>query len=220
MKNRMIVWRKRLFYKYIGTNSEFYIWYLINMILNPKSVYETSRYQFSLTQQWHRRDHSITKLIFLINIVIVLIYAFTFSSPFSFIPYILFNLGFSLFFGIIISTVLYYVVISVFKTGEVFTVRYSYDIHNNAYLCYLFINKVIIFILSPILLQKGMIFTILSNVILFFGYSYYFYVTYLGYAILPFIKVPQKALIIPITIMGIFVVFCTMCNYNIASLWI
>ena len=81
----MVVWYKRLFYKYIGTNGDFYLWYLFNMIINPKAVYETTRYQFSLTQQWHRRDHSITKLIFLINIVIVLIYAFTFSSYIKFL---------------------------------------------------------------------------------------------------------------------------------------
>ena len=216
----MVVWYKRFFYKYIGTNSEFYLWYLINMILHPKAVYETSRYQFSLTQQWHRRDHSITKLIVLINIIIVILYGLTFVSPLAFIPYVLWSIIAPLLFGVILSTILYYIVNSLFTTGDVFTVRYSYDIHNNAYLCYMFIARIVVYILSPILFQQGLFVTFVSNLIQLFAILYYIYVTYLGYAILPFIQIPKKAVIIPMSIMCIFVGIMTLCNYNIGLLWI
>ena len=214
----MVVWYKRLFYKYIGTNGDFYLWYLFNMIINPKAVYETTRYQFSLTQQWHRRDHSITKIIVLINIVISILYALTFTKPIYFIPYVLFSVGLPLIVGIIISTVLYYIVISTFTTGEIFTVRYSYDIHNNAYLCYMVITRIVVYILSPILFQKGFLITFISNLIQLFGILYYMYITYLGYAILPFIQIPRKAILIPMVGMIVFVAFFTLCGYNIASL--
>ena len=87
----MITFLKKLFYKYIGKNEEFYLWYLINMILHPQTVYETTKYQFSLTQQWHRRDHSITKIIVLINLIFALLFAFTFVHPLYILPYIFFN---------------------------------------------------------------------------------------------------------------------------------
>ena len=37
---------------------------------------------------------------------------------------------------------------------------------------------------------------------------------------IPFIKIPIKSIVIPIVTMGVFVLICTLCNYNIALLLI
>ena len=214
----MVVFYKRLFYKYIGKNGEFYNWFLVNMLLHPRSIYETTRIQFSLTQQWHRRDHSITKLVVLINFFISVLFALTFVSPIAMIPFIIFDVAIPFVLGLFISITLFYIIKKSFTTGDIFTVRYSYDVHINSYYCYLFVSKILMFIFSPLLFQKSWIATIASNLLNCFADVFYIYVTYLGYAILPHFKIPSKAVLTMIGVVLVFYGILTLCNVNLACL--
>ena len=211
---------KKLFYKYIGRNTEYYNWYLINMLIHPNNVYETNKLNHSLTQQWHRRDHSITKIVVLLNIILSILFAITFVSPVYFIIYVLFDVGIPLIMGVIISVILFYLCKGSFTTGDIFTVRYSYDIHINSYYCYLFVSHIIIFIFSPILFSPSFSSTLLSNIITLISFIYYGYVTYLGYNCLPFIKISKKALIIPSIILTFTFILFSLLNLNVALIFI
>ncbi|EKE42909.1 hypothetical protein ENUP19_0347G0010 [Entamoeba nuttalli] len=209
-----------LYYKYIGRNTEYYDWFLINIILHPQTVYESCKYQHSLTQQWNRRDHAITKIVTLFNIILSFIFSITFVSLRWIIPYILFDVIIPMIIGIIIAVILFYLCKSSFTTGDSFTVRYSYDIHINAYFCYLLISHVLIFILSPFLFKPTLTATLFSNIITCLSIIYYIYITYLGYSILPFIYLPKKVYIIPMLAVSVLFILFTVFNLNVALLFL
>ena len=173
-------------HKYIGRDTEYYSWFLVNIILHPETFYETCRYQYGLTHQWHRRYHSITKIVLLLNTVLSFVFGITFIRYYFIIPYILFDVLIPSAIGVIISLIIYNLSKAYFTTGDTFTLRYSYDVHINSYCCYLLVSHVVIFILSPFLFQDSTLSMICSNLLLFVAVSYYAYITYLGYRSLLF----------------------------------
>ncbi|KAL7717373.1 Yip1 domain-containing protein [Entamoeba marina] len=200
----------KYFNKYIGRNTEYYGWFFVNILLHPQTVYETCRYQFGLTHQWNRRDHAITKIVVIINVILSFVFGITFVNPYYIIPYILMDVLIPIIIGIVISLIIYNLSTHYFTTGDTFTIRYSYDIHVNAYFCYLLTSHIIIFILSPFLFHDTFISTLISNLLMLFAIAHYCYITFLGYQILPFITVPKKAYIIPIIFAGVFFVITTL----------
>ncbi|ELP92775.1 hypothetical protein EIN_371970 [Entamoeba invadens IP1] len=205
----------QFFYKHIGRNVEYYNWFFVNIILHPQTVYETNKYQHGLTQQWHRRDHAITKIVFFFNFVLSTIFAFTFVKGLWKVPYILFDFAIPLVTGVIISVIIFYLCKSSFTTGDSFTVRYSYDIHINAYFCYLLVSHILLFVLSPFLFRDSLWATFASNGVLLVSLAYYTYITFLGYNILPFMKIPKTAAYAPIAVFSLLLVFFSALGINV-----
>jgi hypothetical protein len=58
---------------------------------------------------------------------------------------------------------------------------YAFDVHCNAFFPVYLLLYVVQFYLSPLLLARSMIATLLANTLYFVAFAYYHYVSFLGY---------------------------------------
>lgn len=65
---------------------------------------------------------------------------------------------------------------------------YAFDVHCNAYFPLYVVLYVLQYFLSPLLLAHGFVATLLSNTLYFVALSYYHYLNFLGYDVLPFLE--------------------------------
>ena len=70
---------------------------------------------------------------------------------------------------------------------------HAFDIHTNSFVTFYFFSVIIPYFLLPICAKDNKFFQIfISNVLFFYGILYYFYVSYVEYFSLPFIKKKSK----------------------------
>lgn len=92
---------------------------------------------------------------------------------------------------------------------------YSFDIHCNGYFTIFVFIYLLQLLLLSILLKPTFTATIISNSLYCYSFSYYFYVTFLGYMYLPFLdKDSVRAIIYPIPVIVVFFVLLTLINVN------
>jgi UNC-50 family len=65
---------------------------------------------------------------------------------------------------------------------------YAFDIHCNSFFPFFILLYVLQFFLLPLLMGGGLLPCILSNVLYAIAFTLYFYITFLGYDILPFLQ--------------------------------
>jgi hypothetical protein len=100
---------------------------------------------------------------------------------------------------------------------------YAFDIHCNSFFPYFLIVHVLQFVLSPLIYKEGEIATIISSVLYFVAFSYYWYITFrgliiifiIGYVELNYLKSTEKFLF-PILILLIFFLFCIIFQFNLS----
>jgi hypothetical protein len=81
---------------------------------------------------------------------------------------------------------------------------YAFDVHCNAFFPLFLLLYVAQYFLLPVLLNDGFVALLCSNTLFALAFSYYHYITFLGYSALPFLKDTQRFLL-PIS--GVFVLY-------------
>lgn len=91
---------------------------------------------------------------------------------------------------------------------------YAFDIHCNSFFPFFIILYVIQYFLLLIFMREGFVFTLLANATYALAFSYYLYVTFLGYDALPFL---QHTTIFLYPIAGVAATFllCCLAKFNI-----
>ena len=74
-------------------------------------------------------------------------------------------------------------------------------------------NTVLQFFLSPVLLSKSFISSLLANILYAFALSYYHYMNFLGYSALPFLE-QTDLFLYPIGLIGIVALFAVLFHFN------
>ena len=96
---------------------------------------------------------------------------------------------------------------------------YAFDIHMNAFFPVFVLLSVVQYMLLPVLLQPGVLSLLLGNTLYLVAFSYYSYVSFLGYVFLPFLN-KDKVRAILYAVVGLvacWVLFLVL-NVNVARL--
>lgn len=90
---------------------------------------------------------------------------------------------------------------------------YSFDVHCNGFFPVFIMTHVIQYVISPLLFTKSFFSAILANVLYGVSYVYYFYITFLGYHSLPFVK-KADLFLYPAAVLAFALVVLTLFNFN------
>lgn len=93
---------------------------------------------------------------------------------------------------------------------------YAFDVHCNSFFPFFILLYVIQYFIMLILLRDGFLSCFLANSLYSLAFSYYFYITFLGYNILPFLQ-HTTMFLYPIAGVAIGFVVCTLTRFNISQ---
>lgn len=182
---------------------------------HPQRVYKTSYYRKQTKNHWARDDpaFSVLQVIFLLMSSISHCVAFRTNSFFS--TFARFSLHCVLIhwlgFGVVVASIgrtLANDHLTVHQTNHVkqsVEWLYAFDIHCNAFFPLFIILHTLQFFLLPIVLGKSLIALIISNTLYAAAFSWYFYVTHLGYRALPFLSNTEVFLFPIVIVLSVYV---------------
>lgn len=92
---------------------------------------------------------------------------------------------------------------------------YAFDVHCNSFFPFFILLYVFQYFLMMVFMKEGFVFTLLANATYALAFSYYLYVTFLGYDVLPFL---QYTTVFLYPIVGVAVTFLVTCllKFNIS----
>lgn len=91
---------------------------------------------------------------------------------------------------------------------------YAIDVHCNSSFPFFMLLHVLQFFLLPLLLKDGLFVCILANALYAIAFSFYFYITFLGYAAMPFLQ-HTTIFLYPIGVVLLVCVSCSITRFNI-----
>uniref|UniRef100_A0AC35TIV9 Protein unc-50 homolog n=1 Tax=Rhabditophanes sp. KR3021 TaxID=114890 RepID=A0AC35TIV9_9BILA len=195
-------------------------WQMIYLLINPQKVYKNCMYRKRSKDQWARDDPAF--LVLLSGILLLASTLFTIVLPLSWMGLIRFTcwMFFVDFFlcGVVIATILWFFTnryLRVVKDQEV-EWGYCFDVHINSYypMC-ICLHIILPLLYLPFLDRNVFLGRLLGNCIWFVAFTYYTYITFLGYTAIPFLK-KTHIFLYPITFLLIFYVATVSAGWNIS----
>ncbi|XP_057314302.1 protein unc-50 homolog [Hydractinia symbiolongicarpus] len=191
---RRFLYIKRIF-KIRHMDFEFAIWQMVYLIIAPKKVYRNFSYHQETKRQWARDDPAFLVLLsawlFFSSIIFAVVLKLSFVGFIKLLFWVIFVdcIGF----GLIVAGLL-----SLFankylrfpggeKHREKVEFGYAFDVHLNAFfplLLMLHVVQLMYFLFVPTSFSARFF----GNSIWLIALFYYFYITFLGYSALPFLK--------------------------------
>ncbi|TNV76550.1 hypothetical protein FGO68_gene2888 [Halteria grandinella] len=90
---------------------------------------------------------------------------------------------------------------------------YAFDVYCNSFFPFMVIQYLGQLILLPVLWREGFLSCLLSNCLLLTACVYYFFITFRGYAVLPFLR-KQEYFLLPVGIIGVGLFVMTLLGIN------
>ncbi|OAJ39395.1 hypothetical protein BDEG_23246 [Batrachochytrium dendrobatidis JEL423] len=167
---------------------ELALWQMAYLVISPRRVYRNVYYNKQTKNHWARDDPAFHILIALCMCA----YSESVLGTLHLIAYTLLIefLGT----GLMIATTAWFFTNQFMLQQQVHAVEqsvewmYSFDVHCNAFVPFFLITYVVQFFFLRIVLADGLICRLFSNTIYFVALNYYWYITFLGYNALPFLK--------------------------------
>lgn len=206
---RRFVYIKRIF-KFSHMDFEFAIWQMVYLFCAPKKVYRNFSYHQETKRQWARDDPAFLVLLsfwlFLSSIVFAVALHLSFGGFLKLLFWIIAVdcIGF----GLVVAGILTLFVNKYlrFPGGERHKERvefgYAFDVHLNAFfplLLLLHIVQLMYFLFDP----YTFVARLFGNSIWLVALLYYFYISFLGYSCLPFLR-GTVVILFPIILIVIF----------------
>lgn len=91
---------------------------------------------------------------------------------------------------------------------------YAFDVHCNSFFPLFILLYVLQYFLLLFLLQEGLVIRLLANSVYALAFSYYFYITFLGYDVLPFLQ-HTTVFLYPVVFVLVIVALCSLLRVNI-----
>ncbi|MCQ2818847.1 MAG: unc-50 family protein [archaeon] len=196
----------------------------------PKEINETAKVRKHLKNKYSRDDPGFLIILILDLFISSICYSMVYGH---FNPFFIFNIFFIQTFlmlftsGILIALVCKVVIDKYFRNDEIGTGKeqrveylYAFDIHCNSFVPFYFFTAVIPFCLLPIVNGKGnFLKCFISNTLTCIGVLYYFYVTFLAYFALPFVRKNKFVTLTIWPILGFFV-FMSILKVNVFNYFV
>ncbi|XP_068656699.1 uncharacterized protein [Aristolochia californica] len=177
---------------------EYTFWQMLHLCTSPKVVYQHTKYHKQTKNQWARDDPAFVVICSLLLIVATSAFcaAYDYSlghAVFTVLSVVVFHF---LVIGVILATCCWFFTNSYLReeasNSHVVEQRvewlYAFDVHCNSFFPTFVVLYVIQYFLSPLLVAHGFIPTLLSNLLFMVAISYYHYLNFLGYDVLPFLE--------------------------------
>jgi len=189
--------------------------------LHPQRVYKTSYYRKQTKNHWARDDPAFAVLQIAFLFAASIAYCIAFRDNLTFSGVWLFALRNIVLnwagFGVIMATLgralanHYLTVHNQTNGGNSLHVKqsvewlYAFDIHCNAFFPLFVLLYALQFFLLPLVLGNSLLSLILSNTLYALAFSWYFYITHLGYRALPFLSNTEVFLFPIVAVLVIYV---------------
>lgn len=205
---------------------DYYFAYMnIIYCFTPINLVEISKTRKHLKNKYSRDDPGFL-LILIINIFISSICLNIATAKFSLLKifHIFFIQAFIMIFlvGLVIALIAKYSLDKYLNCSTTQNIEYthSFDIHTNSFVVMYIFSIILPYIFLPICSQDTHFIQIfISNIFVFYGILYYFYVSYVEYFSLPFIRKSEKINLIFWIIIGLFL-FVNFMKINIFKLFL
>lgn len=189
---------------------------MAHLLRSPSEVYKMSHYHKEIKNQWARDDPAFVVLLcaFLLGASLLYAIAFHCSSIAQYLVLVAHLVVFDfLLLGACIASTTRWIAntylkphshasISAFAVEQEVEWGYAFDIHCNAFFTLFVALHAAQFLLYPLLSAPELLPTICANSLYALAFGYYCYITFLGYASLPFVRDAQCFLfpVLPIVI--------------------
>ncbi|KAH7575315.1 hypothetical protein JRO89_XS02G0081600 [Xanthoceras sorbifolium] len=183
---------------------EYTFWQMLHLCTSPKVVYQHTKYHkrvgsdLETKNQWARDDPAFVVICSLLLSVATMAYCAAYDhsaahAVFVVISVLLFHF---LITGAILATCCWFLTNAYLReespNSHVVEQRvewlYAFDVHCNSFFPMFVMLHVIHYFLSPLLVAHGFIPILLSNLLFMVAASYYHYLNFLGYDVLPFLE--------------------------------
>ena len=171
---------------------EFGSWQMLYLLISPQKVYRNFQYRKQTKDQFARDDPAflvlLSTLLCVTSTLFGLLMGLTFTKILKFILWVVFIdcIGS----GIVIATILKHCCnryLRIVSTEDV-EWAYAFDVHLNAFIPLLIILHGFQLVFIALIEQNYWISTFIGNTFWLIALSYYFYITFLGYSALQFLK--------------------------------
>ncbi|KRZ12311.1 Protein unc-50 [Trichinella pseudospiralis] len=171
---------------------EFAIWQMLYLLVSPQKVYRNFMYRKRTKDQWARDDPAflvmLSAALFLSSVLYAVSLWLSFTGFIKFFLWVVFVdcIGTGILFGSAIWLFCNYFLRR--TSDQDVEWGYCFDVHLNAFFPVLIFLHVILPVVYPFAKSITLLGCIVGNTLWFVAVSYYIYITFLGYAALPFLK--------------------------------
>lgn len=172
---------------------EFALWLMLQLCTAPKRAYLHTSYHKETKNQWSRDDPAYLVMLSLFLLVASVAYCVTFGSGIGMsVKIILYHLGVDfLMLSCVLATVGWLIANRTLRRRALeqsVEWLYAFDVQCNSFFPLFLLLHVGQFVLSPVLLRRSFVSTVLANALYVLAFCYYHYLNFLGYAALPFLE--------------------------------
>lgn len=207
--------------KYQQMDMEYTFWQMLHLCTSPKVVYQQTKYHKQTKNQWARDDPAFVVICSFLLAVAASAFSAAYGhgvgqASFTIASVVIMHF---LLAGISLASICWFlsnhylreeIAVHTHVVEQRVEWLYAFDVHCNAYFPLFVVLYVLQYFLSPLLLAHGFMSTFLSNVLYFVALSYYHYLNFLGYDVLPFLErttfflypIAILALLLPISLLS------------------
>ncbi|KAG0483229.1 hypothetical protein HPP92_011313 [Vanilla planifolia] len=202
---------------------EYTFWQMLHLCSSPKVVYQHTRYHKQTKNQWARDDPAFVVVFCLFLIVAASAYCAAYDKSFghavsTVISVVILHF---LFAGIALATCCWLFTNAYLREESPSSHAveqhvewlYAFDVHCNSFFPTFILLYVIQYFLSPVLVAHGFFPVLLSNLLYMVSISYYHYLNFLGYNVLPFLD-RTTFFLYPIGLVIILSPLMVLCGFN------
>ncbi|KAI4298508.1 hypothetical protein L6164_032058 [Bauhinia variegata] len=196
--NPMLLQYLRRIIKWQQMDIEYTFWQMLHLCTSPKVVYQHTKYHKQTKNQWARDDPAFVVISALLLAVATMAYCAAYDHSAAHAVYVVLSvlLFHFLIAGAVLSTLCWFLTNAYLReeapNSYVVEQRvewlYAFDVHCNSFFPTFVLLYVIHYFLSPLLVTHSFISVLLSNLLFMVGGSYYHYLNFLGYDVLPFLE--------------------------------
>ncbi|KAF5937103.1 hypothetical protein HYC85_024609 [Camellia sinensis] len=177
---------------------EYTFWQMLHLCTSPKVVYQHTKYHKQTKNQWARDDPAFIVICSFLLAVSTLSYCAAYDHSTTHAVFVIISvlLIHFLLIGVVLATCCWFLTNNYLReeapNSHVVEQRvewlYAFDVHCNSFFPMFVMLYVIHYFLSPLLVAHGFIPVLLSNLLFMVAASYYHYLNFLGYDVLPFLE--------------------------------
>jgi|SaaInlStandDraft_6_1057023.scaffolds.fasta_scaffold10509_2 hypothetical protein len=218
---------------------EYTLWQMTYFVINPSKAYRMVVYHAQTKRHWARDDPAFVVVQIMLLLVTAIAYSIAFypSEGWGIFGALLNCLHFAfvsiifhyIVFGVIIATISWIITNAVLHAGQNDPGRgatwpvewlYCWDVHCNSFFPHFILLYVLQYVMMYIVLSRSVVSTLIANTITFVAFSYYHYVSFLGYAALPALQGSrtEPLLVFPVLFWAFISLMFTLLNANMT--WI
>eukprot|EP00249_Psilotum_nudum_P011977 c23502_g1_i2 orf=203-952(+) len=213
---RIIKWRQM--------DIEYTFWQMLHLCTSPKVVYQHTKYHKQTKNQWARDDPAFVVICSLLVGVAAAAYCAAYSESYTHaclavLSVVCFHF---LLIGMCLATACWFLSNHYLREEAAANSHvveqnvewlYAFDVHCNSYFPLFVSLYVLQYFLSPLLIAQGFAPALLSNILFMVALSYYHYLNFLGYDVLPFLD-KTSFFLYPIGIIVIMFPFSLLAGFN------